>query len=148
MNRMTAVTTAAAICLLSMTACSQNQAVSAVQVMNGCWDSLSDNVYYNANKDHEFTVLYQTDSDVVAAEDELECAFQELRFDDSTYETDVLKLDRIKIDSDIATVEISVPVNSDSARQHGRIVKFELKDQNHGMASVQKMSCLRNASRI
>lgn len=116
MNRMTAVATAAAICLLSMTACSQNQTVSAVQVMNRCWDSLSDNVYYNANKDHEFTVLYQTDSDVVAAEDELECAFQELRFDDSTYETDVLKLDRIKIDSDIATVEISVPVNSDSAR--------------------------------
>lgn len=127
MNRTTAVATAAAICLLSMTACSQNQAVSAVQVMNECWDSLSDNVYYNANKDHEFTVLYQTDSDVVAAKDELECAFQELHFDDSTYETDVLKLDRIEIDSDIATVKISVPVNSNSAKQRGRIVKFELK---------------------
>ena len=128
MNRTIAVATAAAICLLSMTACSQNQAISAIQVMNGCWDSLSDNVYYNANEDHEFTVLYQTDSDVVAAKDELECAFQELHFDDSTYETDVLKLDKTKIDSDIATVKISVPVNSNSARQQGRIVKFELKD--------------------
>ena len=127
MNRTTAVATVAAICLLSMAACSQNQAVSAVQVMNECWDSLSDNVYYNANKDHEFTVLYQTDSDVVAAKDELECALQELRFDDSTYETDVLKLDRTEIDSDIATVKISVPVNNNSARQQGRIVKFELK---------------------
>lgn len=128
MNRMTVVATAAVICLLSMTACSQNQAVSAIQVMNECWEPLTHNVYYKANKDHEFTVLYQTDSDVVAAEDELQCAFQELHFDDSTYETDVLKLDRIKIDSDIATVKISVPVNSNSARQQGRIVKFELKD--------------------
>lgn len=128
MNRTTAVATAAAICLLSMTACSQNQSVSAVQVMNECWDPLTHNVYYKANKDHEFTVLYQTDSDVVAAKDELECAFQELHFDNSTYETDVLKLDRTKIDSDIATVKISVLVNSNSARQQGRIVKFKLKD--------------------
>lgn len=127
MNRTTVVATAAVICLLSLTACSQNQAVSAIQVMNGCWEPLTHNVYYNANKDHEFTVLYQTDSDVVAAKDELECAFQELHFDDSTYETDVLKLDRIKIDSDIATVKISVPINSNSAKQQGRIVKFELK---------------------
>ena len=128
MNRTIAVATAAAICLLSMTACSQNQAISATQVMNECWEPLTYSVYYNANKDHEFTVLYQTDSDVVAAKDELECAFQELHFDDSTYETDILKLDRTKIDSDIATVKISVPVNSNSARQRGRIVKFELKD--------------------
>lgn len=124
----TAAAMAAVMCLLSMTACSQNQAVSAVQVMNECWDSLSDNVYYNANKDHEFTVLYQRDSEVKAAEDELQCAFQELHFDDSTYETDVLKLDRTKISSDIATVKISVPVNRNSVRQQGRIVKFELKD--------------------
>lgn len=119
---------AAVMCLLSLTACSQNQAVSAVQVMNECWEPLTHNVYYKADKDHEFTVLYQTDSDVVAAKDELQCAFQELHFDDSAYETDVLKLDRTKISSDIATVKISVPVNSNSARQQGRIVKFELKD--------------------
>lgn len=128
MNRTIAVATVAAICLLSMTACSQNQAVSTVQVMNGCWEPLTHNVYYNANKDHEFTVLYQRDSEVKAAEDELQCAFKSLNFDDSTYETDVLKLDRTKIDSDIATVKISVPVNSNSARQQGRIIKFELKD--------------------
>ena len=119
---------AAVMCLLSLTACSQNQAASATQVMNACWEPLTHNVYYKADKDHEFIVLYQTDSDVVAAEDELQCAFQELHFDDSTYETDVLKLDRTKISSDIATVKISVLVNSNSARQQGRIVKFELKD--------------------
>lgn len=128
MNRTTAVATAAAICLLSMTACSQNQAVSAVQVMNACWEPLTHNIYYRADKDHEFTVLYQRDSEVKAAEDELQCAFQELNFDDSTYKTDVLKLDRTKISSDIATVKISVPVNSNFARQQGRIIKFELKD--------------------
>lgn len=119
---------AAAMCLLSLTACSQNQTVSAVQVMNECWEPLTHNIYYNANKDHEFTVLYQRDSEVKTAKDELQCAFQELHFDDSTYDTDVLKLDRTKISSDIATVKISVPVNSNSARQQGRIVKFELKD--------------------
>lgn len=124
----TAAAIAAVMCLLSMTACSQNQAVSAIQVMNACWEPLAHNVYYKADKDHEFTVLYQRDSEVKAAEDELQCAFQELHFDDSTYKTDVLKLDRTKIDSDIATVKISVPVNSNSARQQGRIVEFELKD--------------------
>lgn len=128
MNRTMAVATAAAICLLSLTACSQNQAVSATQVMNACWEPLTHNVYYKADKDHEFTVLYQRDSEVKAAEDELQCAFQELHFDDSTYETGVLKLDRTKISSDIATVKISVPVNINSVRQQGRIVKFELKD--------------------
>ena len=119
---------AAVMCLLSLTACSQNQAGSATQVMNACWEPLTHNVYYKADKDHEFTVLYQRDLEVKAAEDELQCAFQELHFDDSTYKTDVLKLDRTKIDSDIATVKISVPINRKSVRQQGRIVKFDLKD--------------------
>lgn len=127
MKKMAAAITAV-MCLLSLTACSQNQAVSAVQVMNECWEPLTHNVYYNTNKDHEFTVLYQRDSEVKAAEDELQCAFKSLSFDDSTYKTDVLKLDRTKISSDMATVKISVPVNSNSARQQGRIIKFELKD--------------------